>query len=81
MGRPWPGTGLAAGFQESYPEVQISIDVVHGHPARMLAEVSARADVVVIGRRPDWATGSGTRSVVHALLSHARGPVTVVPGG
>lgn len=71
---------LVASLQESYPEVQVSTDVVHGHPARMLAEASARADLVVIGRRPAGATGSGTRSVVHALLSHAHGPVAVVPG-
>ena len=72
---------LVASLQDSYPEVQVSSDVVHGHPARMLAEASARADLVVIGRRATGASESGTRSVVHALLSHAHGPVAVVPGG
>ena len=73
--------GMVGGLQESYPEVQVSTDVIHGHPGRMLAEVSARADLVVIGRRAAAASESGTRSVAHALLSHAHGPVAIVPGG
>jgi len=67
---------MVASFSESHPDVQVSTDVVHGHPARMLAEASARADLVVIGRGAE----PGTRSVAHALLSHAHGPVAVVPG-
>jgi nucleotide-binding universal stress UspA family protein len=63
-------------WQEKYPGVPVSQDVVPGHPGRALAGLSARADLVVIGRRPGL-PGSG--SVRHAVLSHAHGPVAVVP--
>ncbi len=63
-------------WQEKYPGVPVSQDVVHGHPGRALAGLSARADLVVIGRHPGL-PGSG--SVRHAVLSHAHGPVAVVP--
>ena len=62
-------------WQEKYPDVRVRHDVIHGHPARVLANYSARADLVVIGRH-----GSpGIGSVQHALLNHARGPVAIVP--
>jgi hypothetical protein len=43
----------------------------------VLANYSARADLVVIGRHDD----PGIGSIQHALLGHARGPVAVVPRG
>jgi nucleotide-binding universal stress UspA family protein len=52
-------------------------DVIHGHPARILATYSTRADLVVIGRHG----GRGVGSIQHALLDHAHGPVAVVPSG
>ena len=55
-----------------YPGVTASVDVVHGHPGRVLAGLSARADLVVLGRH-------GTGRAVHAVLSHAHGPVAIVP--
>jgi nucleotide-binding universal stress UspA family protein len=64
-------------WQEKYPDVRIRQDVIRGHPARVLANYSARADLLVIGRHGDRGIGS-TR---HALLDHARGPVAVVPSG
>jgi nucleotide-binding universal stress UspA family protein len=60
---------------EKYPDARIRQDVIRGHPARVLANYSARADLLVIGRHGDRGIGS-TR---HALLDHARGPVAVVP--
>jgi nucleotide-binding universal stress UspA family protein len=63
-------------WREKYPGVPVSQDVVHGHPGRALADLSARADLVVIGRHPGL---PGPGSVRHAVLSHARGPVAVVP--
>jgi nucleotide-binding universal stress UspA family protein len=42
----------------------------------MLAGLSARADLVVVGHRPG---GAALGSVVHATLSHAHGPVATVP--
>jgi nucleotide-binding universal stress UspA family protein len=59
-----------------YPDVKVTHEVVHGHPGRALVGLSARADLVVIGRRPG---GPGPGSVRHALLNHAHGPVAVVP--
>ena len=62
------------GWQEKYPDVRVRHDVIRGHPARVLANYSARADLVVIGRH-----GGGIGSIQHALLDHAHGPVAVVP--
>jgi nucleotide-binding universal stress UspA family protein len=59
-----------------YPDVKVTHEVVHGHPGRALVGLSARADLVVIGRR---AGEPGPGSVRHALLNHAHGPVAVVP--
>jgi len=64
-------------WREKYPDVRVRHDVIHAHPARVLANYSARADLVVTGRH-----GSpGIGSVQHALLDHARGPVAIVPVG
>ena len=68
--------GLLDECRAKYPDVPVTHEVVHGHPARALVGLSARADLVVIGKRPG-APGPG--SVRHALLNHAHGPVAVVP--
>jgi nucleotide-binding universal stress UspA family protein len=39
-----------APWREKYPGVPVRQDVVHGHPARVLAAYAGRADLVVIGR-------------------------------
>jgi len=65
-------------WQRKYPSVAASWERVYAHPARVLAGASARADLVVIGRRSTGAAAVG--SIVHPLLSHAHGPVAVVPG-
>ena len=64
---PWRG---------KYPGVVIRRDVVHGHPARVLAAYAGRADLVVIGRHSG---GHAIGGVQHAVLSHAHGPVAIVP--
>ena len=51
-------------------------DVVHEHPARVLAAYAGRADLVVIGRH---SRGHAIGGIQHAVLSHARGPVAIVP--
>jgi nucleotide-binding universal stress UspA family protein len=72
--------GMLAGWQDKYPAVRVRHDVVHGHPARVLASYSARADLVVLGRHGGPAPGSaGVGSVQHAVLNHAHGPVAIVP--
>jgi nucleotide-binding universal stress UspA family protein len=70
-----------AAWQEKFPEVEASLEVVHAHPGRVLAGSSARADLVVLGRHaPGGSRGPGVGSVTHAVLSHAHGPVATVPG-
>jgi nucleotide-binding universal stress UspA family protein len=62
-------------WREKYPGVRVRHDVIRGHPARVLANYSARVDLVVIGRHGD----PGIGSIQHAVLDHARAPVAVVP--
>ena len=64
-------------WRDKYPDVRVRHDVIRGHPARILANYSTRADLVVIGRHG----GPGVGSIQHALLDHAHGPVAVVPSG
>jgi nucleotide-binding universal stress UspA family protein len=54
--------------------------VVQDHPAHVLVSYSSRADLVVIGRHGSGA-GPAVGGVRHAVLSHARCPVAVVPSG
>ena len=68
--------GLLDECGAKYPDVKVTHEVVHGHPGRALVGLSARADLVVIGRR---AGAPGPGSVRHALLNHAHGPAAVVP--
>ena len=71
---------LLADWQGKYPDVAVSHDFVHGHPGRALVGLSARADLVVLGRHAahsDRLPGPG--AVRHAVLNHAHGPVVTVP--
>lgn len=65
-------------WRHKFPEVTAAQDVVRNHPAHVLASLSARADLVVIGRH-DSASEAGGRPVQHAVLAHAHGPVAIVP--
>src|ERR1700685_1776059 len=67
---------LLTEYREKYPDVPVSHDVVHGHPGRILSGLSARADLVVLGRHP---AHHGPGAVIHAVLNHAHGPVVTVP--
>jgi nucleotide-binding universal stress UspA family protein len=69
-------TALLDGWRAKYPDVPVSQEIVHGHPGRALVGLSARADLVVIGRHSGR---QGPGSVRHAALSHAHGPVVIVP--
>jgi nucleotide-binding universal stress UspA family protein len=68
--------GLLDEWREKYPDVPVSYDVVHGHPGRILSGLSARADLVVLGRHP---AHHGPGAVIHAVLNHAHGPIATVP--
>jgi nucleotide-binding universal stress UspA family protein len=67
---------LLSDWRDKYPGVPVSTDVVHGHAGRALVGLSARTDLVVLGRQ---AVHHGAGSVMHAVLSHAHGPVATVP--
>jgi nucleotide-binding universal stress UspA family protein len=67
---------LLEDWRGKYPGVSASQDIVHGHPGRTLAGLSARTDLVVIGRR---VAHHGPGAVTHALLNHAHGPIATVP--
>jgi nucleotide-binding universal stress UspA family protein len=68
-----------AGWRAKYPQVTVRQDIVHGHPARTLADYSARADLVVIGRHPAAHATGAVAGIQHAVLSHAQGPIAVIP--
>jgi nucleotide-binding universal stress UspA family protein len=70
---------LLDSWRAKYPDVPVSQDVVHGHPGRALVGLSARADVMVIGRHVTHPERPGPGAVRHAVLNHAHGPVAVVP--
>jgi nucleotide-binding universal stress UspA family protein len=71
---------LLASWQARYPGVQVHKEVVHGHPGRVLAGLSARADLTVLGNHsPHGAGPRGPGAVTHAVLNHAHGPVVTVP--
>lgn len=70
---------VLAEWQGKYPDVQVSRDFVQAHPGRMLVGLSARADLVVLGRHPAHGALPGAGAVRHAVLNHAHGPVVTVP--
>jgi nucleotide-binding universal stress UspA family protein len=67
-------------WRRKYPDVTAAAEVVHGHPAHLLARLSASADLLVIGRH-DIAGGADVSSMQHGVLGHAHGPVAIVPSG
>jgi nucleotide-binding universal stress UspA family protein len=69
---------MLAAWGDKYPAVKVTADVVHAQPARVLASLSARADLVVIGKHEAEA-GHAVGSIQNAVLSHAHGPVAIVP--
>jgi nucleotide-binding universal stress UspA family protein len=65
-------------WHRRHPGVEVAIDVMLAHPARILAAASARAELVVLGRRGSHSGPVG--GIIHDVLAHAHGPVAVVPG-
>lgn len=73
------GEALAL-WREKFPDVEVVSEVMHGRPARILAGVSVRADLLVVGTRGRGGfAGLLLGSVSHALLHLARCPLAVVP--
>jgi len=70
-----------AGWRTEYPDVDVVPAAVRGRAARVLAEASAGADLVVVGSRGRGGfTGLLLGSVGHAVLHRAHCPVAVVRG-
>lgn len=71
--RPW---------QEKYPGLSVTSDLMLLHPAEALLNASRHADLLVVGRRTEPTAAEGRLGpVTHAVLHHARCPVAVVPHG
>ncbi|MFE7241336.1 universal stress protein [Streptomyces sp. NPDC057582] len=71
---------LTAGRREKYPQVELMLEPTHGSASRTLVTASATAALTVIGRRKGGeALGFGLSPVAQTTLTHALGPVAVVP--
>ncbi|MET9922135.1 universal stress protein [Streptomyces sp. NPDC059605] len=71
---------LTAGWQEKYPQVEVVREPVSGSASRTLVTASATAALTVVGRRKGGESlGLGLSPVAQTTLSHALGPVAVVP--
>jgi nucleotide-binding universal stress UspA family protein len=71
---------LTAGRREKYPQVELVLEPTQGSASRTLVTASATAALTVIGRRKGGeALGFGLSPVAQTTLTHALGPVAVVP--
>ncbi|MEU9761413.1 universal stress protein [Streptomyces sp. NPDC047985] len=71
---------LTAGRREQNPQVDVIREAVGGSASRALVTASATAALTVIGRRRGGESlGLGLSPVAQTTLSHALGPVAVVP--
>ncbi|MFF0041580.1 universal stress protein [Streptomyces mirabilis] len=69
-----------AGRHARYPEVDLSHELVVGHPVQVLTDASAHALGLVVGTRGHGGfTGMLLGSVSQGVLHHARCPVIAVP--
>jgi nucleotide-binding universal stress UspA family protein len=68
-----------APWHEKYPQVRVRRDVVWGHPGRVLADYSSRADLLVIGRHGHAEEGVRLGAIQHPVLAHAHSPVAIIP--
>ncbi|MFD7459899.1 MULTISPECIES: universal stress protein [unclassified Streptomyces] len=67
-------------WRERFPQVPVTEHVEMGSAGQVLLDVSARAQLVVVGRRARrTAVGARIGSVAHGVLHHAPCPVAVVP--
>jgi nucleotide-binding universal stress UspA family protein len=71
---------LLSDARTRYPGVRASQEVASGSPGRVLAELSALADLVVLGRRTATSRlAPESARTVHAVVGHAHGPVAIIP--
>lgn len=71
---------MLAGWQEKYPDVQVTTAVVRGHATSALTEETRDAQLLVVGSRGRGGfTGLLLGSVSTSLIAQTRCPLTVVP--
>jgi len=69
-----------APWQEMFPEVPVTSDVLAGLPARLMVEATELADLLVIGGGTDEGRdGMLVGAIAHTVLHHASCPVAIVP--
>lgn len=73
-------TDSLLGWQQKYPEVEVTARLVRGHPAAVLTNESVDGQLLVVGPRGRGGfVGLSLGSVSQAVLHHAACPVAVVP--
>lgn len=71
---------VTAGWQEKYPQVEVVREPVSGSASRTLVTASGTASLTVVGRRKGGESlGLGLSPVAQTTVTHALGPVAVVP--
>lgn len=67
-------------WQETHPDVRVSVQNLHAPPAQAALEAAERSDLLVIGRRHHrLPIGSHLGPVARAILDHSACPVLVTP--
>lgn len=73
---------VATSLREQFPDLLVTPRVVEGHPVAALVDMSATAELVVLGTRPlGGVLGKMLGSVADSVVAKARGPIAVVPLG
>jgi nucleotide-binding universal stress UspA family protein len=74
---------LLESWQHKYPDVETGEEIVHAQPGQALTDLTATADLLVLGRHPyePGATDAHLGQVTDTVLKNAHCPVAVVPAG
>ena len=69
----------AAPLRDAYRDVDVEIRVVHGRPVKVLEQMSAEADLLILARRHHASPGGHFGETGRTLLRTAHCPVEVLP--
>lgn len=73
---------VAAALREQFPDLVVTSRIVPGNPVDALVNLSATAELVVLGTRQlGGVLGKMLGSVADSVVAKARGPVAIVPHG
>ncbi|MBX6767450.1 MAG: universal stress protein [Actinomadura rubrobrunea] len=74
----WRLVQAHAPWRKRYPDVEVTEQVVRGHPVTALCDASRDADLLVVGpHHKDGLGALGIGSVCHGVIHHAHCPVAV----